>query len=195
MRKRFLLVFLAVVVVAVAFLQFQPSSFLRGGLLSDQSIAIALKARSDADGNGELSVREIRSTLIAIIRGVILGRAEDDINGDGVVNRADISAAIRGLRGLMSNAVCGNGIQEGPEEQCDGPATTGCSTECRNGLGDLIITIDGPGFRINGPWVRVGSSMRVAALNSRICSGQINCVMRQDADALWTFENLPSAEY
>ena len=107
---------------------------LRGSLstlLTDTEIAFTLKTLADTDADGVLTPREIRRSLVSIIRGVALGSSENDINHDGVVNRADITDTIRAFRALLQ-AVCGNGTTEAGE-QCDDNNTNsgdGCSNVC-----------------------------------------------------------------
>ena len=124
-------------VLMLAFVGVRQDIF-RGSLLNAQQIAAALKSRADANHDNVLSVREIRSTLIAIIRGVITGNPQDDINGDGVVNRADIASTTQGFRSLLT-AFCGNGVPEADEE-CDdanGNTADGCSIACTADAGFL----------------------------------------------------------
>ena len=104
---------------------------LQGSLLNPTEIARSLKLRADTDANGVLSTKEIRKSLIAIIRGVILGHQTEDIDGDGAVDRADIRATTQAFRSLLS-ASCGNGVLD-VDEDCDDGNTTagdGCSAQC-----------------------------------------------------------------
>ncbi len=107
-------------------------SALRGSLLDDASIDMAMHMRADTNSDGVLSARELRVSLVDILRGVLLKRDGYDIDGDGTVNRADLTHAKQSLRRLLT-ATCGNGTREGSETCDDGDtdAGDGCSTTCR----------------------------------------------------------------
>ncbi len=129
--KKFLLLAIAVLVVVLGSAYF-GNAVLRGSILGDVAVDAALKVRADTNGDGVLSPREIRKSLFDIIRGVLLHRPEYDIDGDGTVNRADLTIAKQSLRRLMT-ASCGNGTVEAGE-QCDDQnigSGDGCSAACR----------------------------------------------------------------
>ncbi len=133
-NKSIFIGFMAAVLVFIVVMYGGKFSMLRGSLstlLTDTEIAFTLKTLADTDADGVLTPREIRRSLVSIIRGVALGSSENDINHDGVVNRADITDTIRAFRALLQ-AVCGNGTTEAGE-QCDDNNTNsgdGCSNVC-----------------------------------------------------------------
>ncbi len=134
MRNRsFLAIGLALAAIVVVVVSRSGAGSFRGSLLSDQDIAFALKEGADTNDDGTLTAREIRTHLIRIIRSVILGNPDNDINGDGVVNQADTNATIRGFRALLL-AVCGNGTADAGEQCDDGDGLNGdgrpCSANC-----------------------------------------------------------------
>ncbi len=136
MRNRILFVIgLALAAIVVVVSHSATGSF-RGSLLSDQDIAIVLKEDADTNDDGILTAREIRTHLLRIIRGVILGSPVNDINGDGVVSQADTNATIRGFRALLL-AVCGNGTTDAGEQCDDGNQiqTDSCTNTCESTTG------------------------------------------------------------
>lgn len=132
-RKTPFLIAIAVFVTVAIVHSGVPSLMLSGSLLTDANIAVNLKARADADHDQELSPREIRSVLTAIVRGVAIGRMSEDVNGDGAVTKADVSSAVRVFRALLGSR-CGNSIVDLLEQCDDGNvvAGDGCSAQCTN---------------------------------------------------------------
>ena len=131
-RLHRLFIGLLLVAVVAAIVTTSLPHILRGALLSPDSIALNLRIRANTDGDPGLSVREIRRALVSIIRSVIMGNPDGDVDGDGVVNKADITNAVRGFRSLMLTA-CNNGTVD-TGEQCDDGNTVngdGCSAQCR----------------------------------------------------------------
>jgi cysteine-rich repeat protein len=114
-------------------------------LLSDQAIAIKLRNFIDKNNDQNLTRKEKRIALFAIIRGIfrnqvictinpnssqcIAARSKFDINGDGNLNKADITAMIKGFQFLE---LCGNGIKAVTEACDDGNTVSGngCSSTC-----------------------------------------------------------------
>lgn len=130
-RHTHLLIGSVVVVLVLAVITLQSQRRLTGSVLSDAAIVANLKLRADLNGDQMLSVQEIRRTLTGIIRGVVSGNAQYDINGDGVIDRKDTAAAVRGLKMLLL-AVCGNGRFDGTESCDDGNTANrdGCTNQC-----------------------------------------------------------------
>ena len=106
------------------------SRFLRGSATGDGIIA-SMKELADTDHDFTLTTREIRAALVTVIRKVAVSDPAFDINGDGGVNKTDISVAVQAFRSLLS-AVCGNGFMEAGEQCDDGNivAADGCSSAC-----------------------------------------------------------------
>lgn len=134
MKKNSIILICLLALVSLFFLFLNRATFdsIKGALLrNDQEIEFLLKERADTNTDGVLSTREIRTSLIGIIRGVILGSSQNDINGDGIVNRTDIIDTIRAFRALLQS-VCGNSVIEAGET-CDDNDTDsgdGCSETC-----------------------------------------------------------------
>lgn len=131
-RHTHLLIGSVVVVLVLAVISSQSPRRLTGSVLSDAAIVANLKLRADFNRDQALSVQEIRRTLTGIIRGVVSGNAQYDISGDGVIDRKDITAAVRGFKMLLL-AICGDGVKQGSEQCDDGNAQDGdgCTAACK----------------------------------------------------------------
>lgn len=158
-RARLLIGSVIAVMLLIVVLKHSAGRLLRGSVITDPVITTMLSERADLDGDAVLSPREMRVALTAIIRGVISGNAEQDINGDGTVNGADIADSVRTFKTFLT-AVCGNGILEGDEE-CDvgeqqGDMCVGRGADCMYCSNCTYVTADRP-FFICGNGVKEGS--------------------------------------
>jgi len=108
---------------------------------------------------------QIRSALVAIAAGMLLGSSaafaastactasdacKADLNGNGVVNFADL-AIMKScfFQPASSCTTCGDGVAQGPTEECDDGnllSDDGCSKSC---------TIEGPLPLVCGDWISV----------------------------------------
>lgn len=110
---------------------------IRGSLLSPDTILLNMKTLADSNHDNVLTPREIRKALVLVVRNVIAQDTAFDVNGDGSLNRTDISDAVRAFRALLT-AVCGNGTVDSGE-QCDGG--DGCTATCTYDILGCITTV------------------------------------------------------
>ncbi len=135
MKKQKLIVGSLVLIAAISAASLVGYGPLKGSILGP-AIDTKLKLRADTNADHILSVREIRSTLLEIIRGVLTGDTASDINEDGLIDREDIRATTASFRRLLV-AECGNHIVDAAEECDDGNTENGdgCSAICVDEVG------------------------------------------------------------
>ena len=132
-RKKYLhsrLPFLTLMLVSSLlgiFIVSHSTNFLAGSLLDDQVFTTF-----DTNHDGVFSVREMRKSVMLMIRAMSTYNPAYDLDGTGRVDRTDLVALITSIRRTLS-AVCGNRVLENGEKCDDGNVASGdgCSNLCR----------------------------------------------------------------
>ncbi len=104
-------------------------------LLSLPSSSAATTCRGDCDGNGRVTVDELVYGVRTALSGAAIENCRNLDTGkrDGMVDIAEILAAIHDALVPCADALCGNGIRE-PGERCeldsDCPIFAVCAVDC-----------------------------------------------------------------